>query len=129
MEDNQEFGVVKSREGKVYTLELGNNSGCHGCLLAGVCNRQGKIVKVNSDLEMEIGEKVSLEVKASDRILSSFVVFVVPIILMICFYFLGGLFLDGQTKPTFFSFLGLILGALVIRFVDKRAKIEVEITK
>ncbi len=129
MEDNQEYGIVKKREGSVYTLELGNSNGCHGCLLAGVCGRQGKVVQIDSDLNMEIGEKVSLEVKASDRILSSFVVFVVPVVLMICFYFLGGLFLSGQTKQTIFSFLGLVVGALVIRFIDKNAKIEVEIKR
>ncbi len=129
MEDNHEYGVVKSRQGDFYTLELGNTSGCHGCLLAGVCGVQNKVVQVRSELELDIGEKVDVEVKASDRILSSFVVFVLPIMLMVLFYFLGGLFLDVESGQTIFSFLGLGLGALLIRFIDKNAKIKVEIKR
>ena len=105
MEDNQEYGVVRARSGNSYTLELGNEGGCHGCLLAGVCNHQNKTVEVQSELDLSLGQKVALEVKPSDRILSSFVIFVVPIVLMIIFYFLGGLFLDFESGQIIFSFV------------------------
>ncbi len=121
--------MVKARQGNVYTLELGNTSGCHGCLLARVCGAQHKRVQVRSDLGLSVGQKVGVEVKASDRILSSFVVFVVPVMLMIVFYFLGGLFLDAESKQTIFSFLGLGLGGLLIKFIDKKAKIKVRIIR
>ncbi len=129
MEDSQEFGIVRQRCGSLYTLELGNENGCKGCLLAGVCQRQNKVVQLDSELDLSIGQKVSLAVKPSDRLLSSLVVFVLPIVLMIMFYFLGGLFLDSESGQTIFSFLGLGLGALLIKFIDKKAKIKVEIKK
>ena len=93
---------MRARSGNSYTLELGNEGGCHGCLLAGVCNHQNKTVEVQSELDLSLGQKVALEVKPSDRILSSFVIFVVPIVLMIIFYFLGGLFLDFESGQIIF---------------------------
>jgi len=129
MEDIEEFGIVREVFDSGVLLELGSTTGCKGCLLSGVCQKNGKKFKVKTNLNLVVGDEVKVEVSPKDRIFSSFIIFLVPIVFMIIFYFTGGLFFQNEDILVGISLLGLLVSGIFIKIIDKNAILQVLIKK
>ncbi len=107
---------------------------CKSCAVSGICKLQDKVVtfKVPDISEYEKGDYVEILVKPSGRIFSAFMVFIFPLIFMIAFYLAANLIFHlSEGVSIIFSFVGLIIGGVILKLFDKKLgdKIEYEITK
>ncbi|PID28383.1 MAG: hypothetical protein CSB55_05290 [Candidatus Cloacimonadota bacterium] len=129
--EQEDIATVKEISGDKVTFELCNNESCASCGLHGMCGG-GKVIThtVKTSLALKKGDKVRIKLSTRIKLASSFIVFVVPVILMIVFYAVGKYFFGlNEDLSVLFSLGGLGISVLFIKFVDVKAgeKINFEI--
>ncbi len=132
MEDGIEKGIVKSYEDGVATVVVGRTDACDSCMISGMCMGKGKTVehRIRTNLALKPGDCVRIEISPAARILSSFVVFIFPILMMVLFFSVSRFLLDlEEIYSIMISIGGLLLSGLFIYLFDKKmaGRIKVEI--
>lgn len=125
-------GIVKEIEGKVVTVELVRGGSCQSCSLHGFCFPQNKpaLFKLKSDLDLAIDDEVELMVAAEGRLLASFIIFGLPVIMLFLGYLLGSMFLSEPLSIAL-AFITMGFSFFIIKLCDKRwgKNIKVEILR
>ncbi len=134
MENHEDIAVVRKTEKNFVQVEVERTGSCKGCAVSGICNADDKIImhKIKTDMNLEIGDRVQVNIEPSLRVFSSFVVFIIPILTMLSFYMIGKyLFMLNEDLSIVFSMLGLLLSGLFIYIIDKifANKLNFKITK
>ena len=133
MEVQEDIAVVKSVKDKTVTIQIKKTDSCKSCSMKGICGTSSRPVeqKIQTDLELKVGDLVKVYLSPGVKIFSSFIVFIFPILLMILFYFLGKILLDSENLAILFSFIGLLSSGIIIYFIDKKyaKKIHFEIVE
>jgi len=134
MENQIETAVVNEIIGNHIFVEMEQSDSCESCTMGGVCHTNGKSIthKIKADLKVKIGDKLQVEVSPKLRILSSFIIFIFPIITMIIFYLTAKFGLNFKEDfAIVISLFGLLFSGLVIYFIDKKYadKLELKIIK
>ncbi len=132
MDDGIEKGIVKSCENGFATIIVGRTGSCDSCMINGLCMGKNKTIehKIKTDLPLKAGDCVHLEIAPASRIMSSFVVFIFPILMMMVFFAISRYaFHLAEAMSIIISLVGLILSGVVIYWFDKKMgdKIRVEI--
>ncbi len=132
MDDGIEKGIVKSYENGVATVVVGRTDACDSCMISGMCMGKDKTVehRIKTDMSLKPGDCVRIEISAVARVFSSFVVFIVPILMMVLFFSVARYFLNvAEVYSILISIGGLIFSGLIIYGVDQMmaGKIRVEI--
>ena len=79
----------------------------------GVGDPTGEVeVKFNDDIKE--GDEVNIDIKPQLRILTSIIIFLIPVVFLFAFYFLGFTLFKSEGIATLFSFLGLGISFLLI---------------
>ena len=94
---------------------LTRQSACSGdCGSCGGCSQPMQMIKVTvrNDIGARAGDQVSVETQTKKVFLSAAVTYILPVILMIAFYFLP---LAKEGLKIMMSFLGLFAGGLICR--------------
>lgn len=135
MENIQEdFAIVKKiSDGKVF-IEMQREGSCDGCAMHGFCSGHDKNFthEVKTDLDLKVGDIVNVSIAPKTRILSAFIIFVFPILMLILFYFVSHSLLKlSENISILISFSGLVISGFIIYYLDKNIgkNIGVEITK
>jgi len=133
METQEDIAVVKSVDDKTVTIQIKKTDSCKSCSMKGVCGTSSKPIehKIKTDLELKVGDRVKVYLSPGVKILSSFIIFVFPILLMILFYFLGKILLNSENLAILISIIGLLFSGIIIYFIDKKyaKKIHFEIVE
>ncbi|MCF7858197.1 MAG: SoxR reducing system RseC family protein [Candidatus Cloacimonetes bacterium] len=122
MENHEDIALVKKTGNKVVFVEVERSGSCKNCSISGLCNTKDKSIihKIKTGMELKVGDRVQVNISPGMRIFSSFVVFILPIILMIFFYVAAKLvFNSSEGIAIISSLLGLIAGGLCIYLIDK----------
>ena len=134
MDNHEDIAVVRKIEGNFVHLEVERTASCEGCAVSGICNANDKTIlhKIKTDLKLDIGNRVQVDIAPSLRVFSSFVVFIIPILTMLSFYLISKyLFILNEDLSIVISMFGLLLSGLFIYIIDKifANKLSFKITK
>ena len=130
MDENREAAEVIQLKADGVVVKLLESEGCKSCVLGGVCNKNSKTFFVKTSQSFANGDKVQVEVKPSVRVFSSFVVFILPVLVMLGSYGLAKIFLTESTS-VLVAILSLPVSFVIIKAIDKTYKdsLTVKITK
>lgn len=123
MENHEDIAVVRKIENNYVYVEVERAGSCEGCAVSLICNSNDKTIihRIKTDLKLNINDKVKVDIAPSLRILSSFTVFIFPILTMLVFYLLSKyLFILNEDLSIVISLFGLLLSGLVIYLIDKK---------
>jgi sigma-E factor negative regulatory protein RseC len=87
-----EIGRVKELRGDKAVLYLHSHSKCHHCgakMICGAGNGVTRELTIPNSLSAKVGDQVKISYQESSRILSAFLIFIVPILLLIAGYIFG----------------------------------------
>jgi len=118
-----ECGVVVSTKDGFATIRMQKGEACKDC---NICDSFGdgfRSIEAVNDIGAKIGEQVEVEIKSSNLLKYSFLVFIFPILLMIGGYFAGiSLMNNGGSNEgsgILGAFTGLLLAFVLIKIIDK----------
>ena len=122
IESMSETVTVKAIDGKTLVIERNNPGACNGCRANLFCNMQNKSeITLETEDTFEIGDEVELLVSPQSRILSSFIVYIVPLLVLVIFYFISfELFNFSEIVSIVISFISLIVSFFIIKLFNKR---------
>ncbi len=120
-ENREDLGTVKEVIGETVRVEVIRGSGCKSCSLHGFCFTESTpaVFHLESKLELQAGDLVRLDIAPKHRVLSSFLVFMMPIVFLFAGYAIASLFLS-ELVSAIIGFAALGLSFLPMRVVDKR---------
>ena len=69
MVNHEDIAVVRKTEGSFIHVEVERTGSCEGCAVSGICNTNDKTIlhKIKTDLKLEIGNRVQVNIAPSDR--------------------------------------------------------------
>ncbi len=107
-------------------VQLGNTTGCSSCSLSAICGKNNKSFFIATKKRFELGQQVEVDVAPTTRVLSSTIVFLLPVLIMIMFYFVSKIFFT-ESISVLISILSLPLTALFVRYLDKKLEDKMDI--
>ncbi len=121
--NSSDSAIIKEVKNGKYLIEILRNGSCKSCGLNGVCAGESapSITQwVDSPLKLETGTMVQVSIAPTTKLLSSFLIFIFPIILMIIFYAIAkfGFHLIENTS-VLISLTSLLLSGFLIHLFDK----------
>lgn len=104
--------VTKIADNNTAEVKVIRQSACGGnCSSCESCMYQTEItVNANNCIAAKAGDRVIIESQTSIVLCAAFIVCIVPVILLLLFYFLGSVFGLSQTICMIFAFAGLFAG-------------------
>lgn len=114
-------GTVVSLAGARAVVRVTLSSGCAGCSGRSGCISTGQAdreITVLNDYGASPGDRVVFEAEPGKVVLSSALLWVLPILAMIAGYLVGGLF-GGGFIPVAAAFLFLALSFVLLKFIDR----------
>ena len=123
MDHIEDSARVVAVEKNIITFEIINTGSCESCSMHGMCSTNDKQIlhKTESDLEIKVNDIIKIHLSSGVKILSAFILFLIPILSMILFYLVAKLgFSWNEDFAILFSLLGLLMSGVFIFFIDKR---------
>ena len=114
-------------KGKTYyttaDVEITRSSACgESCASCKLCPGQTAVVEAINGINADTGDTVIIDMADKKVIGAAFLVYIVPLVMLIAGYFLGSAVFNGETAGIITGFLFMaVTFALVIR-VDKKVK-------
>lgn len=120
-EDTTDTGVVTEVNQEYVTVELQRGGGCASCAMRGFCfsKNSPSLFKLKTDLSLEVGDKVELEVSAKGRVLASLLIFILPVVSMFSGFMVAEIWFT-ELASILFAFGAMVLSFFIIRLCDKR---------
>jgi len=122
-ENITDVAVVKQVDGDRVLLEIEQTDSCNACAMHGICHTGDKKVihNVKSDMQLVAGDRVKIFLEPGLRVLSSFLIFIFPILIMVLFYLGSKLFFSlSENNAILISILSLLLSGFTIYKLDKK---------
>lgn len=123
MNDENDYGKVVRISGNIACVEVEKKAQCNGCKLASLCFRQGKektSFEVKNTLGAREGDLVELHIEPQMRVLSAFLVYILPILAMILAYLVSSLLIGlSENWSILISLIAVPLCYLLIKAIDK----------
>jgi positive regulator of sigma E activity len=123
MDNHEDIAIVREIKDNIVQVEVERTGSCDGCAVSGICNSNEKTIlhTIKTDQQLVLGDRVKVDIAPSLRVLSSFIVFIFPIIVMISFYLISKFLFNFNEDPSIvISMFGLLLSGLFIFLIDKR---------
>lgn len=117
----RETGVIISEKQNQVTVQIIRGDKCKGCNLCDATGPNQMQLVANNSFGAKIGDTVEVEVPPGKVLGYSFILFIIPIIMMIAGYFVGTSFSSGSEGVGIIgSLTGLALSFLIIKFLDSQ---------
>ena len=114
--------VQEINNGKVL-VKLPGSENCSGCAVHGICQAGDNIAShwIKTDMNLQLGDKVKIFIAPALRIVSSFIIFLMPVLMML-FVYLAIKYLAGGSENISIvgSILSLGLSGVIIWLIDKK---------
>lgn len=120
--DSTQIGVVKNYVNGVATILMDVQGGCSSCGMHGVCGTKNNCTEhiIETDIELEAGDKVIIYIDPAKRIYSALLLFIFPIVNLVIFYYIASMFFtESETYPIIFGFVGLVVAFIINRAIDR----------
>jgi sigma-E factor negative regulatory protein RseC len=117
-----ETGWVKELKDGNAVLQLKSKSKCSHCgakMICGAGNGVTRELIIPNSLLAKVGDQVEISYQESSRILSAFLVFIAPIILLITGYIFGFNRSQSETIGAVWALIGLVVGFLILWLMNK----------
>ncbi len=117
----EDVGRVVAVRGKRVKVEVERGEGCKSCSLRGMCfgRNTPAIFDLENDLDLNPGDRVQLEIAPSTRVLTSLLVFGLPLLCLFGGYLIGNLWL-AELPSIGIAFAATALSFFIMRQIDKR---------
>lgn len=115
----QDAGTVVAIDGKKVRVEVVRTGGCKSCSMRGMCfgRNTPAVFDLTSELDLHIGDQVELEISPGSRVLSSLLVFGLPMVFLFGGFIVSSFWL--QELPAIgLAFAATLLSFLLIRYID-----------
>lgn len=127
-----ETAVIKEVFDGEVLIQVERKGACRNCSMNMLCmgNENRVEFRIKTNLSLQPGDKVKLHIKPESRLISSFVIFIFPVLMMLFFFSLSRyLFRLPESHSILVSLAGLLISGFVIKYVDKKTadKVSVEI--
>ncbi|MFC1725050.1 SoxR reducing system RseC family protein [candidate division KSB1 bacterium] len=122
----EEIGTVIRTDTEFALVEVQKGSECKACEMKDACvesSQEGyRRIKAKNDLNSAAGDKVIIEIEPKAHVLSSFIVFILPVVFAVAGYYLGVLIFGDipEYKPIIFCILAFIVSFMFIRIADRK---------
>ncbi len=131
MEEKQtDIGTVVRIDGNRVRVEVQRGAGCKSCSLRGMCfgRNTPSIFDLTSELDLQPGDRVELEIAPATRILSALMVFALPLVLLFAGYLIASRWL-AELPSIGVAFLAAALSFLIMKWIDRSwgGRIQVQI--
>ena len=113
--------VLEVLKGEIL-IEIQKGSSCDSCAIHGVCSGQNRTFqhRIKTDGKFEKGDIIEVNISSGVKLMSSFIVFILPVIAMIAFYFIVRYAIElSENFAILASFGGLLLSGGLIYLLDK----------
>ncbi len=119
--ESTDIGIVTAVNGRKVTVELERGGGCKSCAMQGMCFSKGKpaVFELETDLILVPGDRVTIEVSPRTRIISSLLIFLMPVVFLFIGYMVAAKFLT-ELASIGIGFLAMAGSFMIVRIVDKR---------
>lgn len=110
-------GIVEKIIDKRNAIVSINMQECGGCMSKKNCNIYEKgdnLIEAEYEEDLKVGDNVQMIFKPQKRLISSTLIFMVPIFILIIFYFIGFLFFKDERISIIFTFAFFILYFIVL---------------
>ncbi|HOH47728.1 MAG TPA: SoxR reducing system RseC family protein [Candidatus Cloacimonadota bacterium] len=129
-EEREDTGTVVAVLDGAYRIELIRGGGCKSCTMRGMCFAKSTpaVFELKSELPLKVGDRVQLVVAPGDRILSSVLIFLMPIVFLFAGFLIASRFL-AELPSIIIAFTAMGSSFLILRLVDRRIgdKLKVQI--
>jgi len=134
VQQEEEIAIVKEVGDDDVLVQMERKGACRSCSLNMLCmgNSSKAEFRLKSELTLKPGDRVKLNITPESRIISSFLIFIFPILMMVLFFVMARyLFGIGETVSILISLIGLLLSGIIIKIFDRMSseKISVEIVE
>ncbi len=117
----EDSGRVISVEGTIVRVEIERGGGCKSCSMRGLCFRKNSpaVFELHSDLDLQEGDAVSLEISPALRVTSALLVFAVPLVFLFVGYFVAAAYLS-EPAAILVSLLAAAASFMLVRSLDRQ---------
>ncbi len=99
-------GIVEKVDGHKIKVKIQRDSSCgDNCAMCNACPGKNMSVTINTDIRLSPGDIVKLETNTKYVLISAFVVYILPIILLIAGYATHSLYIGFALMIIFFTIL------------------------
>ena len=122
MEIIEDIAIVSEVRGNEVLVEIPKSDSCDSCAAHGICSKGETTVThwITTDLRVVKGDYVRLFIAPSLRIASSFIIFMLPVLVMLVFYLIPRFILHtSENISILISILSLGVSGLIIYYLDK----------
>jgi positive regulator of sigma E activity len=122
-EHEEDLGIVTKIEGKLATVVLSKSGACDHCAISGICMGKNSSVthQIETEFALHIGDTVRIFIEPKYKLLSSFLVFIFPIIIMILAYLVSFYVFQFSEKISIgITLCSFLVSGLIVYFIDKK---------
>jgi len=129
-----EIAIVKEVFDHEVLIQIERKGACRSCSMNMLCmGRENKAeFCVPKNIDLQPGDRVKLHISPESRLISSFLIFIFPILMMLFFFIVARyLFILSEPLSIVISLFGLLCSGIIIKVLDKKSagKIRVEIAE
>lgn len=120
-DSGEDRGLVSAVNGNQITVELIRGGGCKSCTMQGLCFRKSTpaIFTLKSDISLQVGDSVQLEISAGGRTLASLLIFGLPLLLLFTGFLLASQWLV-EPAAVAIGFASMASSMVLLRWLDKK---------
>lgn len=119
-----DVGTVVGIQKDYATVEFSRSEACNTCKLKAFCFQKGgdaTMLTMKNILGAKVGDHIKFEISPQVRVLSSFLVFILPVIFMIGSYFLfKSAFGFSENLSILLSLISIAVAFVLVKFIDKQ---------
>ncbi len=123
----EEYGrVLSSDDGLVKVEIVISRSVCGRCQFAAGCALKGlkrAVVDATNDINAAPGDYVRVELEPRKLLLGGFLIYILPVIDMLVFYYIAAYFLESESIRVLISIVAGILSFLAISIVNRHTSL------
>ncbi|HOF00410.1 MAG TPA: SoxR reducing system RseC family protein [Spirochaetota bacterium] len=124
-----EYGIVKEIiSSNRLIVDVVSKNECSSCSAKEGCRIFDKkcesLLEAGYSGEIKEGDKVLVNIKPAQKIFSSVVIFLLPLVFMFLFYFLAGIFVKIEIIEVLSAITGLIASFIMITLIFKSKRIK-----
>jgi len=121
----QEQAIVVEVNGKKISVETDRQSSCGHCsaksgcgsaLLSKYFNRNNQPLVVETNLDLDVGDKVLLGLNEDALLRGSFIIYAIPLLLMLILPILMNQFFSSEIISIFSSIIGFSVGIIYVKY-------------
>lgn len=116
-----DVATVTAVGSKSVSVEIQRSGGCKSCSVSSLCFGKDLSVtcEIETDMTLEVGDRVELVISPQSRVLASLLIFLVPILALFGGYYVSHVWL-GESYAVLGAFLLMILSFIGIWRLDKK---------